>query len=275
MSDNLILLIPKFIVRPAVINKPSRRNTSEHVEAETPSPVASASQLLRPLSNPTLDKSVINALILMIEQSKLTIGDRLPPEQTLASCLGVGRSTIREALKAWQSMGIVTRNKGAGTILAAEITSNSVHVPITLKLEAESLLRTNGVRRPLEVEAIRLACSNASEHQREHIRQRADVLLEAHRNGEDWRTVDALFHSAIHDASGNPLFGQLIGKIHSVFHDIYKDPFGVPQLGEHSIPVHGDLANAVIAGDTPRAVQHMLEISSMVDDEVRKQLYGK
>jgi DNA-binding FadR family transcriptional regulator len=258
-----------------VTTHPSRNKPHEQLAAETPSRTASATQLLRPLSNPTLDKSVINALILMIEQSNLSIGDRLPPEQTLASCLGVGRSTIREALKAWQSMGIVTRNKGAGTILAAEITSNSVHVPITLKLEAESLLRTNGVRRPLEVEAIRLACSNASEQQREHIRQRADVLLETHRKGEDWRAVDALFHSAIHEASGNPLFGQLIGRIHGVFQDIYKDPFGVPQLGEHSIPVHGDLANAVITGDTPRAVQHMLEISNMVDDEVRKQLNGK
>ncbi len=101
------------------------------------------------------------------------------------------------------------------------------------------------------------------------------IAVEINRKGEDWRAVDAQFHSAIHEASGNALFGQLIGKIHSVFQDIYKDPFGVPQLGEQSIPVHGDLADAVIAGDTPKAVQYMLEISNMVDAEVRKQLNGK
>lgn len=229
-------------------------------------------ELLRPLNHPTLDKSVINALIVMIEQAQLTVGDRLPPEQTLASRLGVGRSTIREALKAWQSMGIVTRNKGAGTILAAEVTSNSVNVPITLKLEAESLLRTNGVRRPLEVEAIRLACAHGTQQHCDEIQRRADILLDVYHRGEDWRKVDSQFHSAIHDACGNPLFGQLSAKIHAVFHDIYKEPFGLPLLGAESIPVHKQLADAIAAADTARAVQYMLDISKIVDDAVRKQI---
>lgn len=212
---------------------------------------------------------MINALIVMIEQAHLQVGDRLPPEQALASRLGVGRSTIREALKAWQSMGIVTRNKGAGTVLAAEVTSNSVHVPITLKLEAESLLRTNGVRRPLEVESVRLASQLATRKQRKLIRQRADVLLDIHASGEDWREADGYFHSAIHDACGNPLFGQLSRQIHNVFHSIYRDPFGVPLMGESSIPVHGPLADAIVSRDTENAVQHMLHIAQIVDDEVK------
>lgn len=227
-------------------------------------------QLLRPIANPSLDKSVINALIVMIEQAQLKVGDRLPPEQTLASRLGVGRSTIREALKAWQSMGIVTRNKGAGTVLAVVVTSNSVHVPITLKLEAESLLRTNGVRRPLEVESVRLASQMATKKQRQIIRQRADILLDIHASGEDWREVDGQFHAAIHDACGNPLFGQLSRQIHNVFLGIYRDPFGVPLMGESSIPVHGLLADAVIRGDTQAAVQHMLNIAQIVDNEVKR-----
>ncbi|MGQ7848011.1 FadR/GntR family transcriptional regulator [Granulosicoccus sp. 3-233] len=229
-------------------------------------------ELLRPLNQPSLDKSVINALIVMIEKAQLKVGDRLPPEQTLASRLGVGRSTIREALKAWQSMGIVTRNKGAGTILAAEVTSNSVNIPITLKLEAESLLRTNGVRRPLEVEAIRLACGHASQNDRDEIQRRADILMEVYQRGEDWRKVDSQFHSAVHKACGNPLFGQLSTRIHAVFHDIYKDPFDMPLLGEESIPVHRQLADAISAADTAAAVQYMLDISQIVDDAVRKQL---
>ena len=246
-----------------------RDDSDELVDAK---PATSPLELLRPLNHPTLDKSVINALIVMIEQAQLTIGDRLPPEQTLASRLGVGRSTIREALKAWQSMGIVTRNKGAGTVLAAEVTSNSVNVPITLKLEAESLLRTNGVRRPLEVEAIRLACSHASQQQCDEIQRRAVILMDVYHRGEDWRKADSHFHSAIHDACGNPLFGQLSAKIHAVFHDIYNEPFGMPLLGEESIPVHKQLADSITSADTAQSVQHMLTISKIVDDAVRKQI---
>ena len=228
--------------------------------------------MLRPLRPQSLDKSVLEALIVMIEQAQLTVGDRLPPEQELAARLGVGRSTIREALKAWQSMGIVTRNKGAGTVLAAEVASNSVHVPITLKLEAESLIRTNEVRLPLEVEAIRFATAKATRAQRALIAERADVLLDVHARGQDWRAVDGEFHAAIHAACGNPLFGQLSRQILDVFIDIYRDPLGVPLLGESSIPLHRDLADAVVAGKAEAAVQHMLEISGIVEREVRERI---
>lgn len=105
----------------------------------------------------------------MIEASGLTIGDRLPTENELAVRLGVARSTIREAMKAWQYMGIVTRNKSAGTVLATKVCSNSVHVPLTLKPESESLLRTYSVRRPLEIEATRLVTINAGNADRKTI----------------------------------------------------------------------------------------------------------
>ena len=42
--------------------------------------------------------AVLDALADMIERAGLKVGDRLPPEITLAEHLGVGRSTIREAL---------------------------------------------------------------------------------------------------------------------------------------------------------------------------------
>lgn len=215
---------------------------------------------------------MLDALIVMIEQAGLTIGDRLPPEHELAARLQVGRSTVREALKAWQSMGIVSRNKGAGTVLAAEVASNAVHVPITLQLEAESLLRTNGVRRPLEIEATRLAAANASGEQRRRIVARAEALIAIHARGDDWRDADAQFHAAVHAASGHPLFAQPSRRIRDVFLDLYPDPLGVPLLGDASIPLHGDLARALAAGDAAAAVRHMLAISRSVDDEVRKRL---
>ncbi|NVO58619.1 GntR family transcriptional regulator, partial [Rhodobacteraceae bacterium B1Z28] len=55
----------------------------------------------------------------MIEAEGLRIGDRLPPEVAIARQLGIGRAKVREALTSWQSMGIVVRNKKAGTRLAA------------------------------------------------------------------------------------------------------------------------------------------------------------
>ncbi|NVO58080.1 GntR family transcriptional regulator, partial [Rhodobacteraceae bacterium B1Z28] len=55
----------------------------------------------------------------MIDAEGLKVGDRLPPEVEIARRLGIGRAKAREALTSWQSMGIVVRNKKAGTRLAA------------------------------------------------------------------------------------------------------------------------------------------------------------
>ena len=220
------------------------------------------------------DNAILDALVALIEREGLGIGDRLPPEIELAERLGVARSSIREVLKSWQSMGIVTRNKGAGTTLSAEITSRSIHVPLTLKLEAESLIRTHAVRRPLEIEASRLAARNATEQERKVIVARMAELIAVFEAGEDWRPADHRFHAAIHDATGNPLFGQLIWQIHHAFHDIYDTPFGKAHLGATTIPLHKPLAEAIASGDEHRAAELTGQILDIVEGEVRQEMEG-
>lgn len=218
------------------------------------------------------DSGVVDALVALIESESLGVGDRLPPEIELAERLGVARSSIREVLKSWQSMGIVTRNKGAGTTLSAEISSRSIHLPLTLKLEAESLIRTHAVRRPLEIEASRLAARNATEQERKVILARVAELDAVYEAGEDWRPADHRFHAAIHDATGNPLFGQLIWQIHHAFHDIYDTPFGKAHLGESTIPFHRPLAEAIVARDETKAAELTAKILDIVEAEVRQEL---
>ncbi len=214
------------------------------------------------------DLKIVDALTALIERMGLRVGDRLPPEIELARLLNCGRSTVRETLKAWQGMGIVVRNKGAGTTLMVDV-SNSIQVPLTLKLEAESLLRTQGVRRPLEVEATRLAALNASRAERQVIRARLEDLMDVFDAGEDWRPADHRFHAAIHTASGNPLFAQLIRQIQQAFGELYSAPFGQPHLGQASLPMHRDLAEAVTGGDAAVAMRIIGEIMDVVDAEVR------
>lgn len=224
---------------------------------------------LAPLGRGSDRRDVLNALIDMIHAAGLRIGDRLPPEMEIAGRLGIGRAKVREALVAWQNMGIVTRNKKAGTRLAAEVEANTIHIPVSVKLEAESLLRMLAVRRPLETEAVRYATRNATDPQRRTIRQGVAELLTVYDAGEDWRAADHRFHAAIHEASANPLFGQLIRQIQQAFDEIYAAPFGQPHLGADTIPLHGPLADAIVAGDEAAGVAIMLDILTRVEAEVR------
>ena len=203
---------------------------------------------------------VLGALVALVGERRLGPGDRLPPEVELARTLGVGRAKLRETLVAWQRMGLVSRNKGAGTVLTAPIGPRMVALPLAVTLEAESLLQTLAVRRPLEVEAVRLAARHAGATDRERIASRLLDLMAAFEAGADWRRADHAFHGAIHEASGNPLFGQLIGQLHRAFAAVYEAPFGTPQLGSATIPLHRPLAEAVVTGDAEGGAALMARI---------------
>ena len=228
------------------------------------------SESLARLPSGSSSKDVLEALSRMIEENELTIGDRLPPEVEIARRLGISRAKVREALTSWQNMGIVVRNKKAGTRLAAEVMSNSIHLPVTVKLEAESLLRTHAVRKPLEIETVRLAAEHASDQHKKMIMARASELMSVYEAGEDWRPADYRFHGALQDACGNPLFGQLIQQIQQGFHEVYDAPFGRPHLGQASIPLHVPLAEAIIAGNGEKGATIMEEILNMVEAEIRQ-----
>jgi GntR family transcriptional regulator, transcriptional repressor for pyruvate dehydrogenase complex len=215
-------------------------------------------------------RDVPHALIKLIEDEGLKVGDRLPPELELVRRLGFGRSTIRETLKTWESMGVVSRNKGAGTRLIAEVARNTLRVALTIRHEAESLLRMQQVRRPLEIEAVRIATRIATQDQRRVLKARAAELIAVYEAGEDWRPADHRFHKAIYEATGNSLFDQIIAQIMKCFHDIYETPFGKPHLGQETIPLHLPLAEAIIAGDEERAAELSARIIDMVCDETQK-----
>lgn len=217
-------------------------------------------------------REVLDAVAAMIVERGIGVGDRLPPEVELARQLGVGRSTVREALQSWQSMGIVTRNKGAGTILRVEIGERSVQFPLSIELEAKSLRRVLEVRRPLECDAARLAAIRATARQRHEVMDRVYTLLDVHAAGEDWRPQDHAFHRAVHEATGNPLYAQLIEQLQHAFHAVYEAPFGEPQLGTETIPLHLPLAEAIRDGDPQAAVARMTEILDMVERAVERRI---
>jgi DNA-binding FadR family transcriptional regulator len=214
--------------------------------------------MIRPVhavrSDARAGRDVVDDLVALVGERGLGPGDRLPPEMELARILGVGRSKLRETLVAWQRMGIVSRNKGAGTVLATPVGGRTLALPLAVTIEMESLLRTLAVRRPLEIEAVRLAASSATRSGGERITARMLDLMAVFEAGEDWRHADHAFHAAIHDATGNPLFGQLIGQLQRAFIEVYEAPFGMPQLGSETIPLHRTLAEAVVAGDAEEGV---------------------
>ena len=72
----------------------------------------SARHYLNSINQPSRGVAVLDALAAMIARAGLQVGDRLPPEVSRASALGVGRSTIRKALNRCEGLGLIRRHHG-------------------------------------------------------------------------------------------------------------------------------------------------------------------
>lgn len=186
---------------------------------------------LERIDTTTRGVAVLDALAEMIEKAGLGVGDRLPPEVTLAARLGVGRSTIREALNRWEGLGLIRRKRGAGTFLAARVSTSRGLVPTMIRLEGEALLRLLEVRRVLENEVVQRAAQNAQPKQRAEISRLCNILLAEVDAGRAWRPADWAFHGAIHEASGNPMFGQILFQLDHALERSVESPFGRDEFG--------------------------------------------
>lgn len=230
---------------------------------------------LEPLETRTRGVAVLDALADMVERSGLKIGDRLPPEVSLAATLGVGRSTIREALNRWEGLGIIRRRRGDGTYLSARVQTSRGLVPTMVRLEGEALLRLMEIRRTLENDVVRKATVGATPDQRHQISDLCDVLLIEVNAGRPWRKADHAFHGAIYDATGNPMYGQLLMNLDHALERGGSSPFTADAFGLDSFPIHRELADAIVAADVDRGLEAINRLLDTVEREVKAIIDGR
>ena len=72
---------------------------------------------LSPVQRVTAAQAVADRLLTMIRDGRLRPGDQLPTERELADRLGVGRSSVREAMQVLATLNLVEARPGAGTFV--------------------------------------------------------------------------------------------------------------------------------------------------------------
>lgn len=231
-----------------------------------------AADFLKRITSRSRTAEVLDALVDMIDSANLKIGDRIPAETVLCEQLGVGRSTIREALNRWEGLGLVKRRRGSGTFLTANIRPARGLIPTTTKLEGEGLLRLVDVRRTLEIELVQRAAKNATDTQKQQIKACYARMKKLVNAGLNWRRADKDFHNAIYDASGNPIFGQVIVELDEAFHaaKFSNSPFDKPEFGHRSVLSHAVLCDAIIDNDPAAARDAICHIIDQVIAEIRE-----
>ena len=110
--------------------------------------------ILRTAHRASLVDQVIDQLKDQITSGAWAVGDKIPPEPVLSDGLGVGRNTVREAVRALTHAGLLECRQGDGTYVRATCEMSEA---VRRRLRTAELVEVLEVRRLLEMEAARLA----------------------------------------------------------------------------------------------------------------------
>ena len=201
----------------------------------------------KPLSS-ILSEELLN----YIRSENLKPGDRLPNESILAKKMGVGRSSIREAMKLLASRNIVTIRQGSGTYISQ--TPGMVDDPLGFSFIADKQKLAQDsleVRFLLEPAIASLAAQNASEEDIALLRRLCQEVEDLVRLGQDHTQKDIEFHTAIALSSKNVVVPRLIPVINSAIPLLIELTGNT--LKQETIDTHRALTDAIAAHNAAAA----------------------
>jgi DNA-binding FadR family transcriptional regulator len=186
------------------------------------------------------------------------VNSRIPKEAELMEMLGVGKSTVREAVRSLASMGILEPIKGVGTFVRSRTPVSSV---VSYYVGAHQLDDVLGCRRALEIEAARQAAVNRSEEQLAQLRRAHEFDLSG--GGElaasvEFGEVPGTFHHLVFEAAGNALMSNL----YSALMAVVRGAVGEGTLAHRADDElrhrdHAAILSAIEAQDVARAAEAM------------------
>ncbi|WP_417211660.1 FadR/GntR family transcriptional regulator [Antarctobacter sp.] len=147
----------------------------------------------------------------LIQSGSIRAGDRLPSEGDLAAQLGVSRNSLREAMRAMQTMRILEVRQGDGTYVSDLNPANSMDVlrfAVDIS-DTRSVVWYLEIRRLLEVSAAQEAAARCSDEDLAQL-QEVHARLLAEDDGPGLMALDAEFHDILGRIGSNPIQAALL-----------------------------------------------------------------
>jgi len=204
----------------------------------------------------------------LITAGRLQVGERFPPERTIASELGVSRASVREALRELELKGLADRRPGRGTVVTGA-GERPGELLVAMSSAARRRAEVVDLRQSCEPAIARNAAFRATEGD---IDRMATLLAQGSADLSPARAaaLDEQFHAAVAAASQNPLLVTLIELVQSWLHEYRVDSQSEREGREVSLAGHMKILQAVRARDPQSAAdamaQHIKETSRFVDD---------
>jgi len=224
-----------------------------------------------PVSKDLLYLKVADAVYAYIKANDLKEGDKLPSEREMASMFQTGRNSVREALRVLENRGVIEVKTGRGAFLTGQCDCEDSIMFRPIPFDFREMHEMKSV---LEQLLIRKALG-AEDAQKRELLEIAESMSRMAAEGVYSDATDHTFHEKLLKMGGNHMTEQIVMQLRMKSLDLYwaaKGSDNSPWL--HCVPVHLDLARALIDCDEKRALAAMDEINRY-SMEVQAQALGK
>jgi GntR family transcriptional repressor for pyruvate dehydrogenase complex len=198
---------------------------------------------------------VAEQLMQAITRGDYKPGEQLPTEPELARQLGVGRTSLREAIQRMRTLGVVEVRKGLGTFVVDQPRSDPILAFAAWAAENEfKMTEVFEARLSLEATAAGLAAERATARDVSRLRAAARRHIDAHSHSlADLVSTDETFHGTLFAIAGNGLLAQLYGMLTPGLVQYRTMSLALPGSPHRSAGDHMAMVDAIEAKDARRA----------------------
>jgi GntR family transcriptional repressor for pyruvate dehydrogenase complex len=215
---------------------------------------------LEPIKGTRIYEEIVRQIKGLIADGHLKSGDRLPPERDLSERFRVSRTSVREALRALESTGLIEIRAGEGAFVR-QVSVEALVEPLALVIVAqrEAIAELYEARRVLEPPIAALAAERASG---DEITELTRILDEQAREVAAGRTgiaQDAAFHTTIAHSAHNRAITRIVTALMDLLTQSREESLHTPGRPQRSHQDHRRILAAIEARDAEAARQAMVE----------------
>lgn len=209
--------------------------------------------MLFPIKNAKVYEIVIEQIKDIVKRGELKCGDKLPSERDLCDQLKVSRTSVREALRALEMIGLIESRHGEGNFIKENV-ENSLHEPLSILFlllgrNSEDVLE---LRKIIEPESAALAAKNISNEQLTELKE-IMVQVNCCLDVETLLSLDKKFHYLILQASGNHLISTIMFSLSSLIETYIQDLIDDEVNKNSIISQHREIFEALESRDSNAA----------------------
>ena len=215
---------------------------------------------LGPIKSTRIYEEIVRQVKQLIAEGRLKTGDRLPPERELAEKFVVSRTSVREALRALESLGLIEIRPGEGTFVR-EVSVDALVGPLALMMtsQREAIGELFEARRVLEPAIAALAASRATPDEVQEMERILENQAREVAAGRTGLAEDAAFHTAIGAAAHNHAITRIVHAIMDLLTQSREESLNTPGRPTRSHQDHRRVLQAIAKRNPTAARQAMLD----------------